>query len=156
MTDQAVYVEAPTEYTDRLACVFLAGGITDCPDWQAVARADLADLPAAVLNPRRANFPIHDPTAARTQIEWEFRHLMRADVTMFWFPASGSTTQPIALYELGRYAAIKNNVVVGADPTYVRRQDVLIQMELARPDIPVLDSYEATVQRTWKMLRNLT
>lgn len=36
------YTEAPTPYNGRGPSVFLAGGITGCPDWQAVARAALA------------------------------------------------------------------------------------------------------------------
>jgi hypothetical protein len=36
-----------------LPAVFLAGGITGCPDWQAELVRMLADVPVALLNPRR-------------------------------------------------------------------------------------------------------
>lgn len=150
---RALYVEASTEYEGNRVSVFLAGGITGCPDWQAEARKRLDDLPIAILNPRRADFPIDDPSAARGQIEWEFRHLRRVSVVMFWFPASGPVTQPIALYELGRHAALTRRIVVGADPAYIRRQDVDIQLKLARPEIAVYDTLEDTAGRAWRELQ---
>lgn len=152
------YIEAPDEF--RLAIrrvttepsVFLAGGITGCPDWQAEARK-LLEPHFAVLNPRRADFPIGDRSAGRAQIEWEFRHLALANVILFWFPgyckhADGSATQtpdqPIALYELGRWAALQRHigppparVFVGVQSGYSREVDVRVQLELARPDIKV-------------------
>ena len=82
------YVEPPAEFVGEGAAVFLAGGITGCEDWQSRARALLAPTGAWILNPRRAHFPLDDPTAAPHQIDWEFRHLRRADVVLFWFPAT--------------------------------------------------------------------
>lgn len=57
------YFEAPGTIRTSLPSVFLAGGITDCPDWQDEATRLFADMDVAVLNPRRENFPIHDPNA---------------------------------------------------------------------------------------------
>ncbi len=145
------YVEAPTEYTATDPAVFLAGGITDCPDWQLVARDLLADAPCVVLNPRRADFPIHDPGAAAGQIDWEFRHLRLADVVLFWFPASTSV-QPIALYELGAHAAMGKPIAVGTDPLYSRRMDVALQLEHVRPDVPVYHSLARVVAETRRIL----
>lgn len=140
------YVEAPTDYDGDLPSVFLAGGITGCPMWQAQAYEQLADLPIAVLNPRRPNFPIHDPSAAPTQIAWEFRHLHLADLVLFWFPDSGPVIQPIALYELGAHAATGKPIVVGADVNYVRRQDVVLQLKHIRPNLIVWSTLEETVE----------
>lgn len=141
-TTVARYIEAPAEHDSTCHAVFLAGGITSCPDWQTEAFQLLADLPIAVLNPRRANFPIHDPTAAEAQIRWEFQQLRRADVVLFWFPDSGPVTQPIALYELGAHATGKK-IVVGCDPGYIRKQDVVIQLGLVRPELTVHDNLAA-------------
>ena len=139
----AQYIEAPTHHTGSgTPSVFLAGGITDCPDWQSQAVALLGSLSIVIFNPRRADFPIHDPGAASEQINWEFTHLSRAQVILFWFPDSGPTPQPIALYELGRHVALGHRVAVGADPAYVRRADVLIQLGLARPDCQVRATLE--------------
>jgi hypothetical protein len=120
-----IYVEAPHEYTSNLPLLFLAGGIT-------------------VANPRRENFPIHDSSASKAQITWEFNHLRRADAVLFWF-AGGPSIQPIALYELGAHAAnTAKRIVVGADPAYKRLQDVIIQIGLVRPEVEIRDSLEAT------------
>lgn len=135
------YIEAPEEWSDHGPAIFLAGGITDCPDWQADARRIIGGV--TILNPRRAEFPIHDPEAAPAQIAWEFRHLHRASAVLFWF-AAGPSPQPIALYELGRHAALGRSIAVGADPAYRRRADVVLQMEHARPDVPVYDRLEHT------------
>ena len=139
------YIEAPQPYTGTAPSIFLAGGITDCPNWQADAayRILTASDTAVVLNPRRANFPIEDPSAARAQIEWEFHLLTRvATVALFWFPASTSI-QPIALFELGRYVALRKRVVIGCDPLYLRRLDVVEQMRLALPKTVIYDNLAA-------------
>lgn len=148
----SVYVEAPTEYAGDRHAIFLAGGITDCPDWQADART-LIDR-EVVLNPRRANFPIHDSTAAAAQIDWEFRHLHRASVVLFWF-APGPSPQPIALYELGRHAALQRRIAVGADPEYLRLADVHMQLSHARPELTVHDTLEATCREAVFLTRCL-
>ena len=53
------YIEAPTVYTgpERERSVFLAGGITGCPDWQSWMVTRLRPASLALLNPRRADFP---------------------------------------------------------------------------------------------------
>lgn len=139
----ARYIEAPAEHEDSTPAVFLAGGITGCPDWQEAARHMLDSLPIAILNPRRENFPIEDPSAAAGQVAWEFEHLSRADVVLFWFPDSGPITQPIALYELGAHAAAGKRIVVGCDRGYVRRMDVVLQLGHVRPEVTVHDDLEA-------------
>jgi hypothetical protein len=150
MQSAAGYVEAPTEWYGVGPAVFLAGGITDCPDWQEAAANWFRRIAPkwTVLNPRRVNFPFLKPCAAQQQIEWEFRHLHRADVVLFWFPAGYFETvvQPIALYELGRYAALGRQLAVGCDPNYVRRIDVLHQLRLARPEVQVHDALALTCE----------
>lgn len=132
----ALYVEAPDEYTGTGPSLFLAGGITGTHDWQAEVVGRLADLPLVLLNPRRRNFPIDDPSAAEAQIGWEFRHLRRASAVMFWFPPE--TLCPIALFELGgRVLVPEQALFVGTDPAYQRRLDVAIQLKLARPGVAV-------------------
>lgn len=142
------YVEAPTPLPrpTPLPWVFLAGGITDCPDWQSAIMATFRqmDTPAVFLNPRRAGFPIHDPSAADAQVRWEYEALHRADIVLYWF-AGGPSVQPIALYELGFHLALQKGdsdrrLVIGCDPGYLRRQDVQIQVQLAEPRWPVLGS----------------
>jgi hypothetical protein len=114
--------------------VFLAGGITDCPEWQDEIIKKLKPFDDAILfNPRRKNFPIEDPNAAKEQITWEFDALEQSDIFSMWF-CKGKSDQPICMYELGRNVAlhIKNidSIVIGVEKGYKREQDVRIQMEL--------------------------
>jgi len=140
------YVEAPTipRFSPREKLLFLAGGIQGCPDWQSDMVSLLHDTSWVVLNPRRTNFPIHDPTAADAQIQWEYDHLRYADVILFWFPCE--TLCPIVLYELGAWSMTKKPLYVGVHPDYQRRQDVEIQTRLSRPDVRIVYSLEALAQ----------
>lgn len=155
------YIEAPIEYQpdpDDPPAVFLAGGITSCPDWQATALENFAsdDVPMVVLNPRRQNFPIHDPTAGPAQIGWEYRHLhQRGVLTVFWFPAGGFVPQPIALFELGQALGEGRPFVVGVDPGYSRALDVQAQRALARPGLTVHDRLDAVLAETRQAVRAL-
>lgn len=155
------YVEAITEWDGEGPSIFLAGGITDCPDWQAEAAEMLLTsfkdvngypMDLVVLNPRRADFPIEDPSAAGEQIAWEYRHLHRADIVLFWFTA-GPSPQPIVQYELGRHAALERKLAVGVEAGYMRGVDVHQQLAHARPDVPVFATLERTCMEAINLLR---
>lgn len=118
--------------------IFLAGGITGCPDWQQEMRRLLEDSDLILLNPRRANFPIGDPNAALEQIGWEYDHLRMADAILFWFPCE--TICPVVLYELGAWSMTGKPIFVGVHPGYERRQDVEIQTGLVRPKVQIVYS----------------
>lgn len=135
-----IYIEAP-EPPGGLADlpkVFLAGGITNCPNWQQEVVQQLGKLDLlpefVVFNPRRENFPIHDPSAAQAQIEWEFQQLERCNIFSMWF-ANADSDQPICMYEFGRHLArfeqgLLYGFVLGVEPGYRREQDVHIQSRL--------------------------
>jgi hypothetical protein len=140
------YTEAPTEFDGTGKALFLAGGISDCPDWQTEVATTVQDLDVTVLNPRRAAFPLNDPHAEAEQVAWEYRHLRLATHVVFWFPASPSSHQPIALYELGMLAAdLGKPLAVGADPGYIRRNNLVAQLSHARPALTVRSTLEATI-----------
>ena len=130
--------------------VFMAGGITGCPDWQAELKTVLEHTDAVLVNPRRENFPIHDPSAAADQIAWEFDALQCSQAILFWFPHE--TICPIVLFELGRWSWTNKPIFVGVHPDYQRRQDVDIQMRLARPEVPVVHTLHDLAQqvRKWR------
>jgi hypothetical protein len=131
------YVEALEGYVPAsLPAVFLAGGISACPDWQREVVYLLQGEPVALLNPRRSAFSVDEPRAAALQIEWEHRHLRLADAVLFWFP--WETLCPIALYELGSWSMTRKPLFVGVHPDYRRRLDVEIQTRLVRPDVSVV------------------
>ena len=83
-----------------------------------------------------------DPAEGARQIRWEFDHLARADVILFWF--SFETLQPIVLFELGRWASSAKPLAVGAHPQYGRRFDVVEQLRLIRPGLVVHADLAAT------------
>ena len=138
-------VEAPTDYLGHEATLFLAGGITGCPRWQAEVIRQLADLSLVLLNPCRANFRGATEVEAKAQIEWEFRHLRKATACLFWFPCE--TLCPIALFELGAWSMTRKPLFVGTHLAYQRRFDVIIQMQLVRPEITVVDDLAKLVEQ---------
>lgn len=130
------YIEAPAEYLGNERSLFLAGGITGCPDWQAELTDLLKNEEIVLLNPRRTNFPMHDINAAKEQIEWEHTYLQKADAISFWF--SKETLCPITLYELGINLARGKLLFIGVHPEYARKQDIEIQTRLERPEIEIV------------------
>lgn len=145
------YYEAPDDYQkNNRFSVFLAGGITGCPDWQSQVVSKLSGLDMDILNPRRKNFDVKDPNASKVQIEWEFHALKAAKTISFWFCAE--PIQPITLFELGRWSSFSKSLIVGVDPKYCRKQDVYIQMELAKPGFQIqtsLDDLAAAIKESY-------
>ena len=137
-------IEALQMYNGNEASLFLAGGITGCPNWQKEMIEKLKDSPLVLFNPRRASFPIEEKDAARAQIEWEHIHLRKATAIAFWFPCE--TLNPIVLYELGAWSMTNKPLFVGVHPDYQRVQDVSIQTTLTRPDVPIVTDLEALAQ----------
>lgn len=116
--------------------LFLAGGITNCPDWQSnlihKLEYEMGEQENLIIyNPRRKNFPIGDQTAAEEQICWEYVMLRNSRAISFWF--SCGSDNPIVLYELGMWANSRKGrqIFVGMDPDYSRRGDVILQTQLA-------------------------
>jgi len=147
----AIIVEAPNEWyspvNDKNVKLFLAGSITNCPDWQSEVIEKLKNVQGlTIFNPRRANFPIDDPTAAPEQIKWEYEKLKIADAVSFWFD-SGSLG-PITLYELGRWGNSSKDkaLIIGIHPEYKRKQDVEIQTKLSRPKTYIVDNLNDLVE----------
>jgi hypothetical protein len=138
------HVKSPNEYTGDEKTLFLAGGITGCPDWQSelFELLQMANLSTNLvpLNPRRKAWDMAKDKA-EDQIAWEFKYLSSANLILFWFPKE--TLCPIVLFELGKYAAATNReVFVGVEPGYKREFDVRFQMHLARPEVLIVDSLD--------------
>lgn len=136
-------VTAPDRNVPEGPSLFIAGGITDCPEWQTEAIAGLSDTDLVLFNPRRATFNVRDPQAAPGQIQWEHEMLRQADAIMFWF--CEEALQPIALYELGAWSMTNKPIFVGAHPNYKRRLDVVHQTQLIRPDIYIAGSLDGVI-----------
>ena len=141
------YIEALAPYNGHEKSVFLAGGISNCIDWQAEVTSMLADANLVLLNPRRSNFPIYNPAESEVQIKWEFDHLRKASAILFWFPSE--TLCPITLYELGTWSMTEKPLFVGVHPNYQRRSDVEIQTRLVRPDVTIVYTIAELVKQVW-------
>jgi hypothetical protein len=122
--------------------VFLGGGISGCADWQAVVSRTLLEAMAdvVILNPRRMSFDLTDPTMTQQQILWEWQYLRDATIRLFWF--APETMCPITLFEYGKWLGKGGWMVVGTDPNYVRREDILIQTNLENPHMKVHNSLD--------------
>ncbi len=149
------YIESPQTLIDNFngrknKILFLAGGISGCPDWQQEMRKMLELTDLVVLNPRRADFPIGDPSAAQQQIAWEHAALRFADMILFWFPFE--TICPIVLYELGAWSMTEKPIFVGVHPQYSRKQDVRIQTGLVKPEVKIVGSVAALAKQVMETL----
>lgn len=129
------YIEAPTIYKGNKKSLFLAGGITNCPDWQADLIKLLKNENIVLFNPRWKNFPMNSKIAKK-QIKWEFDHLHKATAISFWF--CKETLCPIVLYELGAWSKTDKTLFIGVHPEYKRKIDVEIQTKLIRKDIKIV------------------
>ena len=117
----------------------MAGGITNCDNWQQEVIKELSQFEhtdnLVILNPRRENFPIDDPNASKEQIEWEYNWLCCCDIFSMYFCNSDSV-QPICFYELGRNLALMKCAVISVEEGFSRTNDVVVQTKLAR-NLPV-------------------
>lgn len=125
--------------------VFLAGGITKCPNWQKDVifylqlDVNLVGIDIALFNPRRESFNVNNLKDAYEQVAWEFNNLEQCDIFSMYFCKSDSV-QPICLYELGRNIPImqqrfpdswQNRIVLSVESGYSRWFDVDYQTYLA-------------------------
>ena len=141
----ATIIEAPN-YSMKLKDInntklFLAGGITNCEDWQKIMIKYLKNIDKlTIYNPRRENFPIDDKQAALKQITWEYNALHESSIILFWF--CNTTLNPIVLYELGKWGNSSQYIpiFIGIEPGYKREEDVKIQTALARPKIKIVNN----------------
>ena len=125
---------------------FLAGGITNCQEWQNKVIELLSDVDnnLVIFNPRRKNFPINDPNASLEQIQWEFDKLEQCDIFSMYFDGPTKSDQPICFYELGRnIERMKqkfpndwtNRIIISCNTNFKRFSDVIIQTRLATNDL---------------------
>ena len=152
-------IVSPTEFyrtkeSNDQPTIFLAGGISGTEDWQSGVE-DYFDskCPSLItLNPRRANFDIANPDDTRHQIMWEHRHLHVADAILFYFPPP--TLCPITLFELGKMAMSAVPLFVCVHPDYSRRLDVIVQLQLIRPDIVVVSTLDELMVQVLAWVQN--
>lgn len=117
--------------------IFMAGGITGCPNWQdQVAKNPRYQKARAVLiNPRRDSFDCSKAESSEEQIRWEYHHLQLSDKVFVWFPKEGACA--ITLFELGWLIGTNKDISVGVEPGYLRELDVYEQLRLRKPRLQI-------------------
>ena len=152
---------------DQIYC-FLAGGITDCWDWQKAVIDSICSDPEykenlVLFSPRRSNFPIDDPNAAEEQITWEFKYLEQCDIFSMYF-CNGDSDQPICMYELGRNIALmqhkfpidwEKRIIITVEKGYKRTADVIIQTKLATDGAVTVRVYETPEEAVKDHIENI-
>ena len=135
----AQIIVAPSIEIPKFTSVFLAGGITNCKEWQKEVIEKLKYDKVSLFNPRQEHFDVSDKNASYNQILWEFERLEKMDIFSMYF-CNGNSDQPICMYELGRNLVRMQNrfpgdwekrIVISVEDGYRRRGDVLIQTALA-------------------------
>ncbi len=140
-----IHVEPPEEYNGSKRSVFIAGGITNCLDWQKELIEGLKTEDIVIFNPRRKKFSIKDDGIKYEQIKWEHDYLRKSDAISFWFPDSSDC--PITLYELGTWSNQNKKIFIGVSPKYSRRYDVETQTKLIKPEIEIVYSLSELSQQ---------
>lgn len=129
------YIEAIKYEKAKYKSVFLAGGISNCADWQNEITKALSDLEITIFNPRRKNFDTTIQEETKKQILWEYEMLRKADYIIFRF--TPETLNPITLFELGAALERNQKLFISIHPEYKRKADVEIQTKLRRPEIEI-------------------
>jgi hypothetical protein len=137
------YIESPTEYDGKDISLFLAGGITNCSDWQSEMVKNLKDLSITIINPRRKNFSVEDINSEEEQVKWEFENLHKASAISFWF--SKETLNPITLLELGSWLVSNKKLFIGIHPDYIKKVNLITQIKFARTDVEIVYSLEELI-----------
>lgn len=156
---------APNKDDAEYTSVFLAGGISNCKEWQEEVIDYLKDEEVSLFNPRQEHFDVSDKSASRKQIKWEFERLEQMDVFSMYF-CNDKSDQPICMYELGRNIVRmqnrfpsdwQNRIIISVEMGYRRAEDVLIQTELCAPClfVDMVGSPEHHAQAIRKAVRKL-
>ena len=127
--------------------VFLAGGVIPDNDWRDEVIAYFKenwkhDKGIVFFSPVRPTCNFNDVDDLRKQIEWEQKYINACGMLdSFYFPDS-QYHQPMSFYELGRCLGkrkqdafgnwLGNDVFVSVHKDYFRKNDIIIQTEVAK------------------------
>lgn len=138
-------ITAPSIEKPKYISLFLAGGITNCKEWQKAVIRELEFEDVSIFNPRQEHFDITDRKASHKQIHWEYERLEQMDIFSMYF-CSGDSDQPICMYELGRNIVRMQNrfpadwqkrIIISVEDGYKRKEDVIIQTSLCAPTVSI-------------------
>ena len=150
MRDNIQIITAPNNDKPIYNSVFLAGGISNCKEWQkeVINYINEQDIELTIFNPRRENFDISDKNVSVKQIKLEFDRLEKMDIFSMYF-CNDNSDQPICMYELGRNIVRmqnrfpydwSNRIIISIEKGYKREEDVFVQTSLCAPSL-IVDIY---------------
>lgn len=138
----AQVITAPSIELPIYDSVFLAGGITNCKEWQLEVIKYLESTDdISIFNPRQKNFD--KSLSGDSQIFWEYERLEQMDIFSMYF-CNDNSDQPICMYELGRNIVRmqdrfpddwKDRIIVSVEDGYRRKNDVIIQLKICAPNL---------------------
>lgn len=121
--------------------VFLAGTIDmgRSVDWQAECVKRFGEVPGRylVFNPRRAGGMNDGPEEFEYQVDWELKHLEKADIIVM--NILGTSKSPITLLEMGAYLR-SGKLYVACEPDFYRYGNVRITCRFY--GVPLYDSLD--------------
>lgn len=130
--------------------IFIAGGISNCPDWQQYVCKKIAEKKDYLIlfNPRRSQWDDErkDSNVSYDQIVWEYNSIEKSTGIIFWFPKD--TLCPITLFELGAALNHKDVFAIGVEPGYQREFDIRTQVALVNPEIKISNSLDDLIRDT--------
>lgn len=144
-------ITAPQEFVSFPAperMTFMAGGIGGTEDWQSeyifkLKNRYISSVKRVLINPRRDEFDVENKKMTEDQIAWEYKYLRKCNEIVFWFPPE--TLCPITLFELGSALERLNKIAVGCHPEYKRKDDLMCQLRLIRPDLTLVHTLDDLV-----------
>ena len=130
--------------------IFLAGCANN--DW----RKEFVKIPnltpnCVIYDPKRDDFDQMSSIDKTQQIVWEIQKLKKSDILVFHFNA-GSVC-PITLLEYGLWGLSSDKpLAVYVAPDYEKREDVITQTGIVRPDVEIFDDERQLQLRTKALL----
>lgn len=129
----ATVIKAPNPYTTEKYTIFLAGSIDmgKARPWHEEVFEALAPFDITLLSPKREEWDASwdqckDCEPFREQVLWEHKGMEDADCIIFCFTKESKA--PVTMYELGRFANVKDALVCVEEGFY-RQGNLDIYME---------------------------
>jgi hypothetical protein len=154
-----IVVRSPNNYnvSDSSPKVFLAGCANT--EWRKNFVNQFYDYRVVFLDPKRDDWNNMGQIEKINQITWEFSNLRECDIIIYHFNA-GSVC-PITLLEYGMWGLSTGRpIVVYIEDNYEKKQDIIFQTLLARPDVIINKTFEELIEQlktilvTWKQKSN--
>ena len=141
--------------------IFLAGGIEKAPNWQHAAVECIKTTSTKsgnniiVFNPRcEERYDFFPQEQHDNQVAWEFSHLRRANVILFWFPENAPCTT--SLYELGYWLGkASEKVYLGINPGHYKERCLRRQWSLLRGNRKLYSSLDEMIRAILSEKRRL-